>query len=59
MAKHILLCPKCMKYTMSEKCSECGSIAATPKPAKYSPDDKYAKFRRQAKEEGYKEKDLL
>jgi len=48
--KHILKCEKCGKYTMKELCS-CGSKAITTKPAKFSVDDKYAKYRREAKEQ--------
>jgi rRNA maturation protein Nop10 len=33
---------------MQEKCS-CGRRALTVVPAKYSPEDKYAKYRRKAK----------
>jgi len=46
--KHILRCKKCGKYTMKEKCS-CGGIAVTVRPPKFSIEDKYAKYRREAK----------
>ena len=46
--KHILKCTKCNTYTMKEKC-DCGSKAVTIVPAKYSPQDKYAEYRRKAK----------
>ncbi len=48
--KHILKCGKCSNYTMKEQCS-CGGNAVTVKPAKYSPEDKYADYRRKAKKE--------
>lgn len=48
--KHILKCENCKTYTMKEQCS-CGGKAATVKPAKYSPEDKYADYRRKAKKE--------
>jgi len=48
--KHILKCEKCGKYTMKELCS-CGGKAITTKPAKFSVDDRYAKYRREAKEQ--------
>ena len=57
--KHILQCPKCKKYTMQEKCSSCNVKTINPKPAKYSPDDKMAKYRRQAKKEELEKKGLL
>lgn len=46
--KHILKCTKCGVYTMKEKC-ECGERAVSPKPVKYSADDKFGKYRRIAK----------
>ncbi|MBN1502950.1 ribosome biogenesis protein [Candidatus Woesearchaeota archaeon] len=56
--KHILKCQKCSKYTLSEACS-CGGNAVSPKPPKYSPEDKYADYRRKVKEGEWKEKGLL
>ncbi len=47
--KHILKCSKCKQYTMQEKCPECNSKTINPKPAKYSPEDKMGKYRREAK----------
>ena len=49
MAKHIFKCIKCDSYTMKEK--HCGEKTINPKPARYSPTDKYGYLRRQAKEE--------
>jgi len=46
----ILKCPKCNKYGISEQCN-CGGKKIRVKPAKYSPDDKYGKYRRMAKEQ--------
>lgn len=51
MARHIFKCPVCHKYTMKERCDDCDVLTMVPKPAKYSPDDPYAKYRRQAKKE--------
>ena len=50
MAQSILKCTTCESYGMSEKCS-CGGKRMLCKPLKYSPEDKYAKYRRIAKEE--------
>jgi H/ACA ribonucleoprotein complex subunit 3 len=36
---------------MREKCVVCGGKAVNPKPPKYSVEDKYAKYRRMAKED--------
>ncbi|MDP2749666.1 MAG: nucleolar RNA-binding Nop10p family protein [Nanoarchaeota archaeon] len=47
--KHILKCSKCGSYTLKESCN-CGSATTNPKPAKFSPEDKYAHLRRKAKE---------
>ncbi|MEM4263826.1 MAG: nucleolar RNA-binding Nop10p family protein [Candidatus Woesearchaeota archaeon] len=51
--KHILRCENCRKYTMKEQCS-CSGKALTMKPAKYSPEDKYADYRRKAKKQEVK-----
>ena len=45
--KHILKCSKCEKYTMQDKC--CGVKTISPKPAKFSPENKYGKYRRAEK----------
>jgi H/ACA ribonucleoprotein complex subunit 3 len=45
----ILKCSKCLEYTLKEKCSKCDSKCVTPKPAKWSPEDKYAKYRQEYK----------
>ena len=38
-------CVDCGRYTLSEKCPHCGGRTVTPHPARYSPDDKYARYR--------------
>jgi len=43
---------------MSDTC-ECGGKALTPKPAKFSIEDKYAEYRRKAKLEIFKSEGLL
>lgn len=48
-AHHILRCTECRRYTMKEKCPACKAKAQDPKPPKYSPEDKYGKYRRIAK----------
>ncbi len=45
-------CPKCRKYTLAEKCNNCGVRTITPKPAKFSPEDRYGKYRRMMKGAG-------
>jgi H/ACA ribonucleoprotein complex subunit 3 len=59
MARHILFCKRCNKYTMNDICSICSEKTETTKPAKYSPDDKYADLKRKAKHEMYEEKGLI
>ena len=49
--KHILKCPKCNKYTMKETCEVCKVNTENSKPPRYSPLDKFAKYRRKAKKE--------
>lgn len=56
--RHLLKCAACGSYTLKEKC-DCGGSATTPKPAKFSPDDKYAKYRRSVKKEMYRKEGLL
>lgn len=50
MARHIYKCPKCDIYTMKDIC-ECGEKTVSSKPPKYSPEDKYASYRRKIKKE--------
>ena len=41
----MLKCTSCGRYTMGEKCPACGGQTANAHPARYSPDDKYARYR--------------
>ncbi len=43
----ILHCAKCKKYTLEPTC--CGIKTQTVRPAKFSPDDKWGKYRREFK----------
>jgi H/ACA ribonucleoprotein complex subunit 3 len=38
-------CTECGGYTLKEECPKCGQKTATVHPGKYSPDDKYARYR--------------
>ncbi len=38
-------CPKCGRYTLKESCPVCGTATVSPHPAKFSPEDKYARQR--------------
>lgn len=57
--RHIMRCQSCGVYTLRDMCSQCSSKTIIPKPAKYSPEDHYAAYRRKAKEVQLKERDLL
>jgi H/ACA ribonucleoprotein complex subunit 3 len=46
--RHILKCVKCGKYNMEEVCN-CGGKAVSIKPAKFSLEDNYGSYRREAK----------
>tara|TARA_Y100000310_G_scaffold298404_1_gene332332 strand:- start:647 stop:817 length:171 start_codon:yes stop_codon:yes gene_type:complete len=54
--KHILKCSKCEKYTLKEKC--CGLKTISPKPPKFSPEDKYGDYRREEKKESLRKEEL-
>ena len=38
-------CSECKKYTLKEECPACKAKTTTAHPAKFSPDDKYARYR--------------
>ncbi|AJF62426.1 MAG: Ribosome biogenesis protein Nop10 [archaeon GW2011_AR20] len=50
MKKSILSCNNCHIYTLKENCPECGNKVFSSKPAKFSIEDKYLKYRLKAKE---------
>ncbi|QLC49199.1 RNA-protein complex protein Nop10 [Methanolobus zinderi] len=54
MGLKIYRCKNCGRYTLEEKCPVCGSLTVDPRPAKFSPEDPYGKYRRLA----IKENDL-
>lgn len=47
MAKEILKCTECGSYTLKK--IHCNKPTISPKPPKYSPEDKYGKARRKYK----------
>lgn len=49
----ILKCPACKSYALSESCP-CGAARVSPRPPKYSPEDKYGRYRRLAKQQAQK-----
>ena len=52
MKTEILICPKCKDYTLKKTCLNCNEKTINSKPAKYSPEDKFGKYRRKAKKHG-------
>ncbi len=51
MRSQLLKCIKCDKYTLQSTCLNCGEPTITPIPPRYSPQDKYGKYRRRLKKE--------
>ena len=56
--KSILRCKECSAYSMREICA-CGGTAVKAGPAKYSPEDSYGSYRREAKKKMHEEAGLL
>ena len=49
MKNQIFYCKQCDLYTLKKLCPNCNKKTENPKPAKYSVDDKFGKYRRLAK----------
>jgi len=48
-------CEACKRYTLNqEECPHCGGKVHIPHPAKFSPEDRYAKYRRAMKRTDYR-----
>jgi len=45
------ICPECKKYTLKDLCPLCKVRTVNPHPPKFSPEDKYGKYRRLIKKE--------
>ena len=45
MKSILLKCTACSRYTMERTCPHCGGSTVMAGPARYSPDDKYARYR--------------
>ncbi len=45
MKNLLMKCRNCMVYTMKDTCPRCGSPTAIAHPARFSPDDRYARYR--------------
>ena len=46
MRSRIKRCPACRRYTLSERCPECGGQTENTFPPRYSPEDRYGEYRR-------------
>jgi H/ACA ribonucleoprotein complex subunit 3 len=40
------VCRACARYTFKDACPDCGAPTRTPHPARFSPGDRYGKYRR-------------
>ncbi|MGC9443329.1 MAG: RNA-protein complex protein Nop10 [Candidatus Methanospirareceae archaeon] len=49
MTSKIRRCGVCGEYTLQEICPKCGSGTKRAKPARFSPQDPYGKYRRMMK----------
>jgi len=38
-------CPECKLYTLKNECKKCNGITKSVHPAKFSPDDRYLRYR--------------
>jgi H/ACA ribonucleoprotein complex subunit 3 len=45
MKSLMMKCASCRRYTMQTECPSCGTETVTVHPARYSPDDRYARYR--------------
>ena len=45
MRFQLRICSKCNRYTLKEKCKACNEETKSAHPAKFSPDDKYMRYR--------------
>ncbi|MBT0159280.1 RNA-protein complex protein Nop10 [Candidatus Bathyarchaeota archaeon A05DMB-2] len=52
MVQLLRKCQKCGSYTLrTDRCPRCDGTVRTPHPPKFSPDDKYLKYRMALKKE--------
>ncbi|MFP4654574.1 MAG: RNA-protein complex protein Nop10 [Methanohalobium sp.] len=50
MGHKISKCKQCSRYTLEISCPYCGGKTVNPNPARFSPADRYGKYRRQSKQ---------
>jgi len=56
--RHIMKC-SCGQYTMKETCPSCGKKTIMPRPPKFSPEDRFSSYRRQAKKKELQARGLV
>jgi len=49
MDQKMARCMGCGSYTLKGTCPDCNGNTSTPHPPRFSPEDKYGKYRRQLK----------
>jgi len=42
----IRVCRTCARYSLAERCPSCGAATRSPHPARYSPEDRWGRYRR-------------
>ena len=55
----IYKCNKCDIYTLKTICPNCTSKTSTPKPSKFSLEDKYGIYRRKARQNDMEDKEAV
>ena len=51
MRSKIKKCRTCDLYTLKDNCPICGAATSLTKPARFSPEDRYGKYRRALRQE--------
>ncbi|HOO52883.1 MAG TPA: RNA-protein complex protein Nop10 [Methanothrix sp.] len=51
MRSKIKKCRICDLYTLKENCPICGAATSQTKPARFSPEDRYGRYRRALRQE--------
>ncbi|MCD4844046.1 MAG: RNA-protein complex protein Nop10 [Methanosarcinales archaeon] len=58
MGLHISKCATCSIYTLNDHCPGCGNRTINPRPARFSLEDRYGKYRRLMKVQSQKGQDI-
>ena len=54
--KNLRFCNHCNKYTLETKCNKCKNTTISKNPPRFSPEDRYGKYRRKLKKQNIGEK---